>query len=73
MNRLARFLMKIYYVVTVPVAIFFILESALIHPSYRLTFFKKLSLGLNANAGAYTRKDMSGVWTYYPAGSAIGS
>lgn len=41
-----RFILKLYYVLTVPVAIFFILNSAAIHPSYKLTFFKKYRLGI---------------------------
>lgn len=40
-----RFLLKIYYVLTVPVAILFILNSASIHPAYKLGFFKKFKLG----------------------------
>ncbi len=40
-----RFILKVYYVLTVPVAIFFILNSAQIHPSYKLGFFRKYSLG----------------------------
>ena len=41
-----RFILKLYYVLTVPVAIFFILNSAAIHPAYKLTFFKKYRLGI---------------------------
>ncbi len=41
-----RFILKIYYVLTVPVAIFFILNSASIHPAYKLGFFRKYILGL---------------------------
>lgn len=41
-----RFILKVYYVLTVPVAIFFILNSASIHPDYKLTLFKKYRLGL---------------------------
>lgn len=41
-----RFILKVYYVLTVPIAIFFILNSAEIHPDYKLGFFKKYSLGL---------------------------
>lgn len=40
-----RFILKIYYVLTVPVAIFFILNSAAIHPEYKLGFFRKYVLG----------------------------
>jgi O-methyltransferase len=41
-----RLLLKIYYVVTVPVAIFFILNSATIHPAYRMSLPRKYALGL---------------------------
>lgn len=40
-----RFILKLYYVLTVPVAIFFILNSTAIHPAYKLGFFKKQWLG----------------------------
>ena len=40
-----RFILKIYYVITVPVAIFFILNSSAIHPAYKLGFFRKQWLG----------------------------
>ncbi len=40
-----RLILKIYYVLTVPVAIFFILNSASIHPAYKLGFFRKYVLG----------------------------
>lgn len=40
-----RFVLKVYYVLTVPVAIFFILNSAAIHPAYKLGFFRKYLLG----------------------------
>lgn len=38
--------MKVYYVLTVPIAIYFILDSKKIHPAYRLNLFKKYRLGL---------------------------
>lgn len=41
-----RFILKVYYVLTVPIAIYFILNSKLIHPAYKLGFFRKYSLGL---------------------------
>jgi len=41
-----RFILKAYYVLTVPIAIFFILNSASIHPAYKIGFFKKFGLGL---------------------------
>lgn len=40
------FLLKFYYVVTVPVAIFFILTSTAIHPSYHISLLKKYRLGI---------------------------
>ena len=42
MNRLA----KLYYVVTVPVSILFILSSRRLHPAYRMSISRKVSLGL---------------------------
>lgn len=42
---MSRFLMKVYYVLTVPVAIYFILDSKRIHPAYKLNFFRKYALG----------------------------
>jgi hypothetical protein len=41
-----RFILKVYYVLTVPIAIYFILNSKLIHPAYKLSFYKKYRLGL---------------------------
>lgn len=41
-----RFILKVYYVLTVPISIFFILNSESIQPAYRLGFFKKYGLGL---------------------------
>ena len=40
-----RWILKLYYVLTVPISIFFILNSTAIHPAYKLTFFKKYALG----------------------------
>lgn len=40
-----RFILKLYYVLTVPVAIFFILNSSAIHPAYKLGFLRKQWLG----------------------------
>jgi hypothetical protein len=37
--------MKVYYVLLVPVSIFFILNSKSIHKSYRMSLFKKFKLG----------------------------
>lgn len=41
-----RLILKAYYVLTVPIAIFFILNSATIHSAYRIGFFRKYALGL---------------------------
>ncbi len=38
--------MKVYYVLSVPIAIYFILDSKKIHPAYKLNIFKKYRLGL---------------------------
>lgn len=43
---MSRFLMKAYYVLTLPFAVYFILDSKKIHSAYKLTFFKKLWLGI---------------------------
>ncbi|MEO8450974.1 MAG: TylF/MycF/NovP-related O-methyltransferase [Gemmatimonadota bacterium] len=43
---MARFFLKAYYVLTVPVAILFILNSKSIHPAYRMSAWRKLTLGL---------------------------
>jgi O-methyltransferase len=40
-----RFILKAYYVLTVPVAIYFILSSNSIRPEYRLSWFRKYALG----------------------------
>jgi len=40
-----RSLLKLYYVLSAPIAIYFILNSKSIHPTYRLSFFRKFSLG----------------------------
>jgi len=40
-----RFILKLYYVLTVPVAVFFILNSSALHPGYKLGFFRKQWLG----------------------------
>ncbi len=42
---MSRFLMKAYHVLTVPVSIFFILNSTKIHPAYRMSWLKKYRLG----------------------------
>jgi len=43
---MSRFLMKAYYVLTFPLAVYFILDSRKIHPAYKFGFFKKYNLGL---------------------------
>jgi len=43
---MARFLTKAYYVLSIPVSIYFILSSESIHPAYRMSLFKKFRLGL---------------------------
>ncbi len=40
-----KLLMKIYFVLTVPLSIIFILNSKMIHKSYNMTIWRKLSLG----------------------------
>lgn len=42
---MSRFVMKAYYVLTVPISILFILNSKSIHPSYQMSVSKKLKLG----------------------------
>ncbi len=39
------FILRAYFVLTVPISIFFILNSTKIHPAYKITFFKKFRLG----------------------------
>lgn len=41
-----RFILKAYYVLTVPISVYFILNSESIHPDYKLSFYKKYRLGL---------------------------
>jgi O-methyltransferase len=43
---LAKFLMKLYYLLTIPVSLVFLLHSRKIHPSYRLTWRKRIFFGL---------------------------
>jgi O-methyltransferase len=45
--------MKLNYLLSVPVAIVFILSSRRLHPAYKMTFFKKLSLGLKMFRNAH--------------------
>jgi O-methyltransferase len=44
--RMGRLLMKVYYVLSVPISILFILNSKRIHPAYKLSFFRRFTLGL---------------------------
>ena len=46
MYRFWRLVLSVYYVLTVPLAILFILTSTRIHPAYRMSFFAKYALGL---------------------------
>ena len=43
---MSRLLMKVYYVLTVPISICFILNSKSIHAAYGMSIFKKFRLGL---------------------------
>ena len=43
---MASLWMKLYYLVTIPISLVFILQSARIHPSYRLSWWKRIALGL---------------------------
>ena len=40
-----RFLAKVYYVLTVPVALIFIMGSQQLHPAYRMNWIRRLALG----------------------------
>ena len=44
---MSRFLMKLYHVLSVPISIFFILNSRSIHPSYRMSWFRRFKLGFS--------------------------
>jgi O-methyltransferase len=46
MYRVYRSMVYLYYILTVPVAILFILTSSRIHPAYRMSLFSKYALGL---------------------------
>src|SRR5688572_25570170 len=46
MYRVYRLMVYVYYVLTVPVAILFILTSSRIHPAYRMSLLSKYALGL---------------------------
>jgi O-methyltransferase len=45
--------MKLYYLLTIPVSIFFILHSRRIHPAYKMTGFAKFTLGLKMFRNAH--------------------
>jgi O-methyltransferase len=45
-NSMARFLMKLYYLITIPIGILFLLHSRKICPEYRLTWPKRIAFGL---------------------------
>ena len=45
---MARLFMKLYYVLSIPVSLFFLLQSRRIHPAYKLTWPKRLAFGLRA-------------------------
>ena len=40
-----RLIMRAHLVLTVPISIWFIMNSSTIHPSYKMTFYKKFKLG----------------------------
>lgn len=63
-----RFVMKSYYALTAPFAIFFILNSTKIHPSYKMNFLKKLRLG----AQMFVNKMRVQTGTNFKAHLAIG-
>lgn len=42
---MSRFFAKVYYVLSVPISIYFILNSQRIHPAYKLGWFRKFALG----------------------------
>jgi O-methyltransferase len=46
--KLAKFLMKLYYLLTIPISIVFLLQSRKIHPSYGLTWPRRIAFGLRA-------------------------
>lgn len=47
-----RFLMKAYFLITVPIAISFILDSRRMHPAYRMTWLRRFALGLRMFANS---------------------
>jgi len=44
--KLRRLLKRVYYVLSVPVSIVFLLDSTAIHAAYRMYWFRRLALGL---------------------------
>ncbi len=45
-KKMGRFLMKLYYLLTIPISLGILLHSKRIHPAYRLTWWKKIVFGL---------------------------
>jgi O-methyltransferase len=45
---MARLLMKLYYLVSIPVSLGFLLHSRKIHPAYGLSWWKRLAFGIRA-------------------------
>ena len=43
---MAWFALRVYFVLAIPVSILFILNSAKMHPSYRMSVVRKLALGV---------------------------
>ena len=43
---MCRFLMKLYYLATIPISLIFILHSRRIRPEYRLNWFRRIAFGL---------------------------
>jgi O-methyltransferase len=44
--KIASLFMKLYYLVTIPASLVFLLHSARIHPAYRLSWPKRIALGI---------------------------
>lgn len=44
--KIAGFLMKLYYLVTIPVSLVFLLHSARIHPAYQMSWPKRIAFGI---------------------------
>lgn len=63
-----RNILKLYYVLTVPISIFFILNSVKIHPAYKIGFFRKYGLGFRM----FVNKFRMPTGTSYKAHLAMG-